>query len=78
MSSGFDSAECELMSRALHQAFERLNLLGLVNGNADELRVALTRLILEAAGTGERDEEALVMSAVSPFQVSSGITMQNT
>jgi hypothetical protein len=78
MTNGFDSAQCDLMSRALHQALERLTLMGLVNGNADAIRVALTRSILQDTAAGERDEEALVMAAIAPFQVSSGITMQKT
>ena len=67
MSNGFDSAQCDLMSRALYQAMERLTLMGRVNGNADAVRIALTRSILQVTAEGERDEEALILAALAQF-----------
>ena len=68
MTNGFDSAQCDLMSRALYQALERLTLMGVVNGDADAARIALTRSILQITADGERDEEDLVLAAVAQFR----------
>ena len=68
MTNGFDSAQCDLMSRALYQALERLTLMGVVNGDADAARIALTRSILQITAEGERDEEELVLAAVAQFR----------
>jgi len=68
MSDAFDSNTTKLMSNALQQALGRLKILGLVNGDADAASAHLSRLIMEAAGNGERDEENLVLFAIGRFQ----------
>ena len=68
MSDAFDSDTTKLMSNALQQALARLKLVGLVNGDAAAASAHLSRLIIEAAEKGERDEEGLVLFAVGRFQ----------
>jgi hypothetical protein len=66
--SGFDSETTNLMSSALDESLRRLKTLGLVDGDASEASVALTKLIMDAVGTGERTQENLVLFAMGRFQ----------
>jgi hypothetical protein len=68
MSDAFDSEVSNLMASALSQALARLKTLGLVDGDAAAASVALSKLILEAAQAGERNEENLVLFAIGRFQ----------
>ena len=68
MSDAFDSDVTNLMASALHQALNRLHLLGLIDGDAKVASARLSRLILEAVGGGERNEENLVLYAIGRFQ----------
>jgi hypothetical protein len=67
MSEAFDSDTTNLMSRALHQALSRLKTLGLVDGDAAAASTILSKLILEAAVSGERNEENLILFAIGRF-----------
>jgi hypothetical protein len=70
MSSAFNSDTTNLMSRALQQALDRLRMLGLVMGDDEsEASAVLSRLILEAADHGERNEENLILFALGRFSV---------
>jgi hypothetical protein len=69
MSDPFDSDVTNLMSSALHQALARLRTLGLIDGNAEPASSILSRLILEAAEAGERNQENLILFAIGRFQV---------
>lgn len=68
MSSGFDPETTNLMSSALDESLRRLKTLGLVDGDASEASVVLTKLIMEAVGTGEKSPENLVLFAMGRFQ----------
>jgi hypothetical protein len=68
MSEAFDSTTTNLMSRVLEQALDRLKERGVINGDARAASAALSRLILQAAETGERTEEKLIALAVDRFQ----------
>jgi hypothetical protein len=66
--SVFDSDDTNLMSSALHQALKRLKTLGLVDEDSSAARATLTKLILEAAARGERNEENLILFAIGRFK----------
>jgi hypothetical protein len=68
VSSGFDPETTNLMSSALDESLRRLKTLGLVDGDASEASVVLTKLIMEAVGTGEKSPENLVLFAMGRFQ----------
>ena len=67
MTEAFDSDLTNLMSQALHQALNRLKTLGLVDGDAAAASAILSKLILEAAEAGERNEENLILFAIGRF-----------
>ena len=68
MSSGFDPETTSLMSSALDETLRRLKTLGLVDGDASEASMVLTRLIMEAVDGGERTEENIVLFAMGRYQ----------
>ena len=58
-----------LQASALHQALDRLQMLGLIHGDTGAPSAVLTRLIAEAFGRGERNQENLILYAIGRFQV---------
>jgi hypothetical protein len=68
VSSGFDPEMTNLMSSALDESLRRLKTLGLVDGDASEASVVLTKLIMDAVGGGERTQENIVLFAMGRFQ----------
>ena len=66
MSTAYDSADCDLLARALDQAWYLfLRSRGLTFENADTARASLTYAILDAASMGERDARRLAFDAVA-------------
>jgi hypothetical protein len=57
------------MASALDGALGRLKTLGLVDGDAIAASARLSKLILEAADAGERNEENLILFAIGRYQV---------
>ncbi len=68
MSNAFDSETTNVMARALYEALSRLKTLGLVDGDAAAASSKLSKLIVQAAETGERSEENLILFAIGRFQ----------
>jgi hypothetical protein len=68
VSSAFDPETTNLMSSALDESLRRLKTLGLVDGDASEASVALTKSIMEAVETGERTQEKIILFAMGRFQ----------
>jgi hypothetical protein len=66
--SVFDSDATNVMSSALHQALRRLKTLGLVDADSNAAQATLSKLILEAAERGERNEENLILFAIGRFK----------
>jgi hypothetical protein len=67
MSSGFDSNDAEVMSRALTEAWAQLESAGLRNGESEAVaKAALAKAIVDAAEQGER-EETLVVYALTRY-----------
>ena len=69
MSTSFDTEAMNLMACALRQALDRLRMLGLIEGDSGASSAVLTRLIDEAFGRGERNQENLILYAIGRFQV---------
>src|SRR3954463_4703171 len=68
MSTGFDSNDAELMSRALTEAWAQLESAGLRNGESEAVaKAALAKAIVDAAEQGERDEEMLIVYALTHY-----------
>jgi hypothetical protein len=68
VSSGFDPEMTNLMSGALDESLRRLRTLGLVDGDASQASVVLTKLIMEAVDGGEHEQENIVLFAIGRFQ----------
>jgi hypothetical protein len=66
MSSAFDPDECELLSRALEQAWTALRASGFA-GDAMTAKAALSQGLLEAADLGERRLPELVGRSLAYF-----------
>jgi len=62
---------CDLMASALHQALDRLKMLGLVDGDSHAASKTLSRLIADAVARGERNQENMILYAIGRFQVQS-------
>jgi hypothetical protein len=69
MTTAFDPDAVNLKASALRQALERLSMLGLIKSDSAAASAALTRLIAEALGHGERNQENLILYAIGRFQV---------
>jgi hypothetical protein len=69
MREGFDGDAIRLKADALRQALDRLRMLGLVDDESGAASAHLARLIAEAFGRGERDQENLILYAIGRFQV---------
>jgi hypothetical protein len=68
MAAAFDLNDTEPMSRALTQALLQLGPSGLLNGDAEaSAKTVLAHAIVEAAAQGERDEDKLVVYAISHY-----------
>lgn len=67
MSDAFDSETTNVMSSALRRTLARLKMLNLVDGDADAASTKLSKLILDAATAGERDEEKLILFAIGRY-----------
>jgi hypothetical protein len=68
VSNGFDPEMTNVMSGALDEALRRLKTLGLVDGDASQASVVLTKLIMEAVDGGEHEQENIVLFAIGRFQ----------
>jgi hypothetical protein len=72
MSDGLGPDETKLLSQALQQALDRLKSLGLISGDEDRANSVLRTLMLQAMGSGQRDQESLVLFAIGRFQQKEG------
>ena len=66
MSAAYNSEDCELLAKALEQAWELfLKTQELTFENVDTARASLTYAILDAASKGERNPRRLAFGAVA-------------
>lgn len=63
-----DGQASTLQTSALRQALDRLQMLGLIHGETTGSSAILGRLIAEAFGRGERNQENLILYAIGRFQ----------
>lgn len=69
MTDAFNSEDLKLLSSALDRAQEQFHAARDGNGDSETVvRAALTRALLEAAETGERDEAKLVAYALVHYE----------
>ena len=69
MTTVYTPEAVNLKASALRQALERLSMLGLIKDDSGTASAVLTRLIAEAFGRGERNQENLILYAIGRFQV---------